>query len=58
MKPQPILLILFSKHVTRYIMGMHKATELRPYLVRCHKTEEIIELIASHINSVQKHEAA
>ena len=50
--------ILFRKHVIKYIMGLHNATELRFHLVRCTKAEEIIELVDSHIQQTQKHEAA
>jgi hypothetical protein len=39
-------------------MGMHNATELRPYLVKCASSAEILELIASHMERIQKHEAA
>ncbi|HHT9136133.1 MAG TPA: tRNA dihydrouridine synthase DusB [Candidatus Wunengus sp. YC60] len=55
---QDIGIILFRKHVIKYIMGMHNATELRPYLVKCTNSGEIIELIASHMERIQKHEAA
>lgn len=50
--------ILFRKHVVKYIMGMPNATKLRPYLVQCSRAEEIIERISSHINCSQTHEAA
>lgn len=55
---QDVGVILFRKHVTKYIMGMHNATELRPYLVKCTSSGDILELIASHIDRIQKHEAA
>ncbi|MBU6392569.1 MAG: tRNA dihydrouridine synthase DusB [Planctomycetes bacterium] len=55
---QDVGVILFRKHVIKYIMGMHNATELRPYLVKCTNSGEIIELIESHIDRIQKHEAA
>ncbi|MDR4507581.1 MAG: tRNA dihydrouridine synthase DusB [Candidatus Brocadiaceae bacterium] len=50
--------ILFRKHAVKYILGMPNATELRPSLVTCKKIPEIIELIASHMNRIQKYEAA
>ena len=34
--------ILFRKHVTKYIMGMPRATELRPFLVKCDSSDNII----------------
>ena len=55
---QDIGVILFRKHVIKYIMGMHSATELRPYLVKCTSSAEILELITSHIDRIQNHEAA
>lgn len=51
-------IILFRKHATKYIMGMPNATELRPRLVTCNSSEEIIGLIASHFDRIQKHAAA
>lgn len=51
-------IILFRKHATRYIMGMPNATELRPLLVTSNSSEEIISLIASHFDRIQKHKAA
>ncbi len=50
--------VLFRKHIVKYIMGLHNATELRFRLVRCTSAEEMIELVASHIQQTQKHEAA
>ena len=55
---EDIGIVLFRKHVIKYIMGMHNATELRPYLVKCTSSAEILELIASHMDQLQKHEAA
>ena len=55
---QDVGVILFRKHVIKYIMSMHNATELRPYLVKCTSSAEILDLIASHIDRIQKHEAA
>ena len=55
---EDIGIVLFRKHVTKYIMGMHNATELRPYLVKCTNSAEILDLIASHIDRIQNHEAA
>mgnify|MGYP001564759393 FL=1 len=55
---QDIGVVLFRKHVIKYIMGMHNATELRPYLVKCTSSAEILELITSHIDRIQNHEAA
>ncbi|MFN3532236.1 MAG: tRNA dihydrouridine synthase DusB [Candidatus Brocadia sp.] len=51
-------IILFRKHATKYIMGMHNATELRPRLVTCNSFEEITSLIVSHVDRIQKHVAA
>ncbi len=51
-------IVLFRKHATRYIQGMHKATELRPLLVTCNSFGEIIERIASHVERIREHEAA
>ncbi|MCF6154317.1 MAG: tRNA dihydrouridine synthase DusB [Candidatus Brocadia sp.] len=51
-------IILFRKHAIKYIMGMPNATELRPRLVTCNSSEEIIDLIASHFDRIQKHVAA
>ncbi|MEK7291028.1 MAG: tRNA-dihydrouridine synthase, partial [Planctomycetota bacterium] len=50
--------ILFRKHVTKYIMGMPRATELRPFLVKCNSSDEIIDHISSYAERIQKHEAA
>lgn len=50
--------ILFRKHVTKYIMGITRATELRPYLVKCTRAGEIIDLISTHAEHIQTHEAA
>lgn len=55
---QDIGVVLFRKHVIKYIMGMHNATELRPSLVKCTSSAEILELITSHIDRIQNHEAA
>src|SRR3989338_5217092 len=51
-------IILFRKHVTKYITGIHGATSLRPHLVTCNSAEKIIELIASHFDCIKKQEAA
>lgn len=51
-------IILFRKHATKYIMGMPNATELRPLLVTSTSAEEIVDLIASHFDRIQKHRAA
>lgn len=50
--------VLFRKHATKYIMGMPNATELRPRLVTCSSSEEIIDLIASHFDGIRRHAAA
>lgn len=50
--------ILFRKHIVKYIMGMPHAAKLRPYLVQCSRAEEIIERISSHLDYFQTHEAA
>lgn len=55
---QDIGVVLFRKHVIKYIMGMHNATELRPSLLKCTSSAEILELITSHIDRIQNHEAA
>jgi nifR3 family TIM-barrel protein len=55
---QDIGVILFRKHAVKYIMGMPNATELRPHLVTCNSSGEIIDLIATHFDRIQKHEAA
>lgn len=55
---QDIGVILFRKHAVRYIMGMPNATELRPHLVTCNSAGEIMDLIATHFDRIQKHEAA
>jgi nifR3 family TIM-barrel protein len=55
---EEIGVVLFRKHATKYIMGMHNATELRPRLLTCNSFAEIIDLITSHAERIQKHEAA
>ena len=55
---QDIGIVLFRKHAVRYIMGMPNATELRPQLVTCNSPGEIIDLITSHFDRIQKHVAA
>lgn len=55
---QDVGIVLFRKHAVKYIMGMPNATELRPRLVTCNNFEEIISLIASHFDHIQKHRAA
>ncbi len=55
---QDMGIVLFRKHVVKYIMGMPGATELRPHLVQCNRAEEIIGRISSHLEYLQTHEAA
>lgn len=50
--------VLFRKHIVKYIIGMPNATKLRPRLVQCRRAEEIIEQISSHLDYSQTHEAA
>ncbi|MGQ3683717.1 MAG: tRNA dihydrouridine synthase DusB [Candidatus Loosdrechtia sp.] len=51
-------IILFRKHITKYITALPLATELRPLLVRCKNSEEIIDLMNSYEKRVQGHKAA
>ncbi|MCF6153427.1 tRNA-dihydrouridine synthase [Candidatus Kuenenia stuttgartiensis] len=50
--------VLFRKHAVKYIVGLPKATELRPYIVRSKSAEDIISYIAAHLNRYSKYEAA
>ncbi len=50
--------VLFRKHITKYIMGMPNATELRPRLVTCNSPGEFIDIIVSHFDRIEKHIAA
>lgn len=50
--------ILFRKHIIRYVAGMPMVTELRPRLLRCNSPDEIIELINSYMERIQEHKAA
>ncbi len=51
-------IILFRKHIVKYIMSMPMATELRPYLLQCDSSEEILELVTSHVERIQEHKVA
>ncbi|MEK7699275.1 MAG: tRNA dihydrouridine synthase DusB [Planctomycetota bacterium] len=51
-------MVLFRKHATKYIMGMPNATELRPRLLACKGSDELVELIRSYMERTQKHAAA
>ncbi|HHT9106103.1 MAG TPA: tRNA dihydrouridine synthase DusB [Candidatus Wujingus californicus] len=50
--------ILFRKHVIKYILGMHNATELRQHILKCCNADGIFNLISSHIERIHKQEAA
>lgn len=51
-------IILFRKHITKYITALPLATELRPLLVRCKSSEEIVDLMNSYMERIQGHKAA
>jgi tRNA-dihydrouridine synthase B len=51
-------IILFRKHITKYITALPLATELRPLLVRCKSSEEIVDLMNSYTERVHGYKAA
>ena len=55
---EEIGVVLFRKHATKYITGLQNATELRPRILACNRSDEIIELITSYMERTQNHVAA
>ena len=55
---EEIGVVLFRKHATKYITGLQNATELRPRILACNRSDEIIELITSYMERTKNHVAA
>ncbi|MCF6158501.1 MAG: tRNA dihydrouridine synthase DusB [wastewater metagenome] len=55
---EEIGVILFRKHIIKYVAAMPLATEIRPRLVRCRSSAEIMELMNSHMDRIHEHKAA
>lgn len=49
---------LFRKHATKYITGLQGVAELRPRILACSRSGEIIELITSYMERAKNHVAA
>ncbi len=49
---------LFRKHATKYITGLQNVAELRPRILACSRSDEIIELITSYMERMKNHAAA